>query len=94
MHFHAHPEEGFYVLAGELGLALDDQEVVCGAGTYAAVAPGQRHLFWNPGSEPAAYLTPIAPGGFENYFRALASGLSDARSHEEAATLRQQLSDA
>jgi mannose-6-phosphate isomerase-like protein (cupin superfamily) len=94
MHFHAHTEEGFYVLAGKLGLSLDGQEVVCRPGAYTAVAPGQHHSFWNPGKDPAAYLTPIAPGGFEDYLRSLAGGLHEARSDEQAAALRQQLSEA
>jgi mannose-6-phosphate isomerase-like protein (cupin superfamily) len=94
MHFHSHTEEGFYVLAGELGLSLDGQEVVCGPGAYTAVAPGQHHSFWNPGTNPAAYLTPIAPGGFENYLRALAAGLHQTRSDQQAAALRQELSEA
>ena len=94
MHLHAHTEEGFYVVGGELGLSLDDQETVCGPGTYTAVAPGRRHSFWNPGTEPAVFLTPIVPAGVENYLRELADGLANAPSAEDTAVLRQRLSEA
>jgi hypothetical protein len=57
------------------------------------VAPGRRHAFWNAGSEPAAYLTPIAPAGLERCFRELADGLSRAPSADEAAALRRRLSE-
>lgn len=42
------------------GLSLDGQEVVCGPGAHVAVAPGQHHSFWNPGTDSAAYVTTIA----------------------------------
>ena len=93
LHFHTHTEEGFYVLRGELGLWLDDEELVRATGSYTAVHAGQRHSFWNAGSEPAAYLTPIAPAGFANYFGELAEGLASAPSDDEAAALRQRLSE-
>jgi mannose-6-phosphate isomerase-like protein (cupin superfamily) len=94
MHLHAHTEEGFYVLGGELGLSLDGQEAVFGPGTYTAIAPGRPHSFWNPGSEPAVYLTPIVPAGVESYLRELAEGLAKAATAEDAAALRQRLSEA
>jgi mannose-6-phosphate isomerase-like protein (cupin superfamily) len=90
-HFHAHTEEGFYVMSGELGLWLDGQELGCEPGSYTSVAPGQPHSFWNPGSEPATYLTPLAPAGFEAYLRLLAQGLAGAQSDDEATELRERL---
>ena len=62
-----------------------------GPGSFTVVRPGQRHSFWNPGDGPAAYLTPIAPGGFEDYLRELAIGIRRARSEDEAATVRERL---
>lgn len=93
IHFHEHTEEGFYVLQGQLGLWLDGQEIVRQAGSYTVVSPGQRHSFWNPSDEPAEYLTPIAPPGFEDYLRELALGLQHAKSTDESAALRQRLSE-
>jgi mannose-6-phosphate isomerase-like protein (cupin superfamily) len=90
MHLHAETEEGFYVLEGELGLSLDGLELVRGPGTYTAVPPGRPHSFWNPGTQPAVYLTPVVPAGFERYLRALADGLADPPS----AALRRPLGEA
>ena len=93
IHVHERTEEGFYVLRGQIALWMDDDEYVRGAGSYTVVHPGQRHSFWNPGNGPAAYLTPIAPSGFEKYFRELAVGRQRARSEEEAAALRHKLGE-
>jgi hypothetical protein len=70
----------------------EGEELVRGPGSHTVLRPGQPHTFWNPSDEPATYLTPIAPAGFEAYMRELASGLRDARSDEEAAALRERLS--
>jgi mannose-6-phosphate isomerase-like protein (cupin superfamily) len=91
VHVHERTEEGFYVLRGRLALWVDGEESVHAVGSYTVVRPGQPHSFWNPADEPAAYLTPIAPGGFEDYLRELAAGLRRARSADEAAALRARL---
>jgi mannose-6-phosphate isomerase-like protein (cupin superfamily) len=93
LHVHAHTEEGFYVLEGQLGLRLDEEELVRGPGSYTVVAPGRRHAFWNPGERAAAYLTLIAPAGFGRYFRELADGLARSPSADEAAALRRRLGE-
>ena len=93
IHVHERTEEGFYVLRGRIALWVDEDELVHGPGSYTVVRPGQPHSFWNPGDEPAAYLTPITPGGFEDYLRELAIGLQRARSEDEAAALRERLGE-
>jgi oxalate decarboxylase/phosphoglucose isomerase-like protein (cupin superfamily) len=93
VHLHERTEEAFYVLWGQIALWLEGEEVVRDAGSYTVVAPGQRHTFWNPTDGPAAYLTPLAPAGFEEYLRELALGLERATSEEEAAALRGRLAD-
>jgi mannose-6-phosphate isomerase-like protein (cupin superfamily) len=93
LHVHERTTEGFYVLRGRIALQLGEERVVRGAGSYTVVPPGHPHTFWNPGDEPAAYLTPIAPGGFEGYLRELALGLAAAPSEPEAAALRARLAE-
>ncbi|MBA3629758.1 MAG: cupin domain-containing protein [Actinobacteria bacterium] len=93
IHFHDHTEEGFYVVRGEIALLIDDDELVRGPGTYTLVRAGQRHTFWNPGQEPADYLTLISPPGFEVYLRELARGLQQAPSEEDAVALRKRLGE-
>jgi mannose-6-phosphate isomerase-like protein (cupin superfamily) len=93
LHVHAHTEEGFYVLRGELALLVEDTVLRQGAGSYTIVRPGQRHSFWNPAARPAAYLTPISPGGVAEYLRELAIGLRRGRSETETAALRERLGE-
>jgi mannose-6-phosphate isomerase-like protein (cupin superfamily) len=91
IHLHYRTQEAFYVVAGEIGLWLDDRSVVRPRGFYTVVPPGRRHSFWNPGDGPATYLTVISPGGFERYFAELASGLQHVATDEDAAALRKRL---
>lgn len=93
VHLHERTEEGFYVLRGELALWVDDAVLARGAGSYTVIRPGQRHSFWNPGGRPAAYLTPISPGGVADYLRDLAVGLHSARSEADTVALRQRLAE-
>jgi mannose-6-phosphate isomerase-like protein (cupin superfamily) len=91
IHLHHGTEEAFYVVAGDLGLWLDDRAVMRPSGSYTVVPPGRRHSFWNPGDGPATYLTVISPSGFERYFVELASGLQHVATDQEAAALRKRL---
>jgi mannose-6-phosphate isomerase-like protein (cupin superfamily) len=72
---HVHHElfEVFYVLDGELTMELGGETIVAAAGTFVLVPPETPHRFSNPGGEPTRFLGIIAPGGFEQYFRDLAS---------------------
>jgi mannose-6-phosphate isomerase-like protein (cupin superfamily) len=92
VHVHEHTEEGFCVLRGQLALWRDGHVAIRDTGSYTVVRTGERHSFWNPTDEPAAYLTTIAPPDIANYVRELAHGLGDSPSAEEAAALRGRLS--
>jgi quercetin dioxygenase-like cupin family protein len=93
IHYHDATEEGFYVLAGQIGLLIDQDELVRDAGGYTVVQPGQHHTFWNPTDEEASYLTPIVPGGFAEYLRELAAGLERTSSDEDETSLRKRLGE-
>ncbi len=45
IHVHHDCAEVFYVLAGEYVMVLDDEEVVCPAGSFIFVPQGVRHGF-------------------------------------------------
>jgi mannose-6-phosphate isomerase-like protein (cupin superfamily) len=94
VHLHDRTEEGFYVVEGEIGLWLDDRALVKGAGSYVLVGAGRHHTFWNPADRPATYLTVMSPAGFERYLVELAYGLQRAVTDQEAAALRERLSEA
>jgi mannose-6-phosphate isomerase-like protein (cupin superfamily) len=91
LHLHEHTEEGFYVLRGRIAIMLDDEQLVRDEGSYTVITPGQRHSFWNPGIEPAVYLSPVSPPGVDEYLHELAVGLARAHSEEEVARLRDDL---
>ena len=73
---HVHPgfDETFLVLAGRLKLQLGHDLAELGIGASAYVDGNLPHTFVNPGSEPVRFLLVCSPGGFEDYFRAVAVG--------------------
>jgi mannose-6-phosphate isomerase-like protein (cupin superfamily) len=73
---HVHPgfDETFMVLEGRLELIVRDQVTDLAPGATAYVSGSVPHTFRNPDGEPARVLIICSPGGFEHYFRAVASG--------------------
>ena len=67
-HVHWGEDEFSYVLEGELGARVGDQEVVAGAGSIILKPRGVPHTFWNATSEPAKFIEIISPPGFEKFF--------------------------
>ena len=75
-HTHANEDETSFVIEGEIGVLIGDEEFRAGAGSYVLKPRGLPHAFWNPGPEPARILEIISPAGFERYFGELAGVLS------------------
>lgn len=71
-HVHSRITETFYLLEGVLTFQLDDIKMDCKPGALVIIPPGVWHTYWNATDAPAKYLLHIAPGGFENFLRALA----------------------
>ena len=61
LHVHHADDEAWYVLEGELGFRLGDEEVVAGAGSALMASRGTPHTFWNARPEPARYLLVMTP---------------------------------
>ena len=72
MHTHTNEDEISYVIEGEVGVRIGDQEMVARAGAYIVKPRGIPHTFWNAGDSKARLLEIIAPAGFERYFEELA----------------------
>jgi mannose-6-phosphate isomerase-like protein (cupin superfamily) len=83
LHVHAF-DEFFYVLEGELTFRLGDSEVTLEAGGYVYAPGEQPHTFSNPSAQPARMLVFATPGGFEQFFRALAVATADGQMPEPA----------
>jgi mannose-6-phosphate isomerase-like protein (cupin superfamily) len=73
---HANEDETAFVIEGEIGVMIGEEEVRAGAGSYVLKPRGVPYAFWNPGPESARVLEIIAPAGFERYFEELAGVLS------------------
>ena len=69
LHSHANEEEGFYVLDGDVTLAVGDESVRASAGTFAFVPRGTAHGFRF--RRDARMLLLLSPGaaGHEGMFR-------------------------
>jgi mannose-6-phosphate isomerase-like protein (cupin superfamily) len=70
-HLHKNEDEYSFVIEGEIGARIGDEEVRVGPGAYVIKPRGILHSFWNPTDEPARILEIISPAGFEKYFAEL-----------------------
>jgi quercetin dioxygenase-like cupin family protein len=71
-HAHRREHEVSYVLEGEIGLRIGDQELSAKQGSLVVKPPQVTHAWWNTARTPARVLELISPAGFEHYFRELA----------------------
>lgn len=67
-HVHQDEDEISFILEGELGVQLGDQEFTMSQGQMVFKPRGVLHTFWNPGSTTVRLLEFIVPGGFEQFF--------------------------
>jgi mannose-6-phosphate isomerase-like protein (cupin superfamily) len=67
-HTHVNEDEYSYVLDGQIGVLIGDEELIAGPGTLVFKPRAVPHAFWNAGDTPARLLEIISPGGFERYF--------------------------
>ncbi len=77
-HTHANEDECSFVLEGEVGVLIGEDEYRVTPGTYVLKPRGILHTFWNPGPQPARILEIISPAGFEGYFEEMSEVLSAA----------------
>jgi len=73
-HLHEHHVDSFFVLDGTLTLLVKGDEVGAGSGSYAAVPPGNVHTFANRSDSPIRVVNIMAPGGFEEFIKAVQRG--------------------
>ena len=59
-HVHSY-EEGFYVLAGQAVVSINEQTYLLGSGDYGAVKVGMPHAWRSVGSAPVRWLEMAAP---------------------------------
>ncbi len=61
LHIHHEDDEAWYVLEGELGFRLGNEEAVAGPGAAVLARRGTPHTYWNAGSQEARYLLIMTP---------------------------------
>lgn len=55
-HIHHTEEEIFYVLSGQIGFVVGNDEFIASAGDAVLVPPGTIHTWWAAAESPARYL--------------------------------------
>lgn len=78
LHVHHDCAEAFYVLEGEYVMYLDDEEVVCPAGSFIFVPQGVPHGF-RTGDGASRKLNFYFPASMIGYFDDLAAALRTQR---------------
>jgi len=76
VHTHSREDEWSFVLTGRVGVQVGDSSSAADPGDLILKPRGVPHAFWNAGDDPARLLEVITPGGFEDYFTALAQALA------------------
>ena len=80
-HVHERHDVWIYVISGQVGVRVGDEEAVGEAGDYLLKPRAVRHAMWNPGDEPNHLVEVLTPGDGDLFFRAMA-GLPDDASRE------------
>jgi mannose-6-phosphate isomerase-like protein (cupin superfamily) len=83
LHIHPGFDEVFLVLEGHLTVRVGDEVSRLDPGSLAFVPGPVPHTFANIEAEPVRFLLLCAPGGFEDYFRAVAVGDDAAMAEAE-----------
>ena len=61
LHIHHADDEAWYVLKGEFGFRLGDDEIVAVAGSAVIAPRGTPHTYWNAGDGEARYILVMTP---------------------------------
>ena len=67
-HRHAHEDESFYLLEGEVTLQLGDKTIVAKPGDFVQIPRGVVHAFKSTGTVNAKMLALNTPGGIEGFY--------------------------
>jgi uncharacterized protein (TIGR02246 family) len=77
VHVHAHEDELFLVLEGQMQFYAGDRWVDAAPGTVAWLPRGVPHTFRNRGDVPSRHFGIATPGGFERFFAAAALAFAE-----------------
>lgn len=81
-HTHSREDEVSFVIEGEIGGFIGDQEFRAARGAYVLKPRGRPHAMWNSGAEVARIAEIVSPAGFEAFFAALDALLTNTTAEE------------
>jgi quercetin dioxygenase-like cupin family protein len=70
-HSHDREEEGYFVIEGELQLAIGVEERTLAPGDFGHVPPGTLHGYANRGARPVRFLAWTVGGPIDRFFEAM-----------------------
>ncbi len=76
-HSHDREEEGYFVLDGELALAIGAEERTLAQGDFGHVPPGTLHGYANRGERPVRFLAWTVGGPIDRFFEAMSTGVRE-----------------
>jgi len=68
-HIHTRNDVWIYVLDGELGVRVGDEEAIGKKGDYLLKPRGVPHAMWNPGDTTNRFIEILTPGDGDGFFR-------------------------
>jgi quercetin dioxygenase-like cupin family protein len=83
-HIHPFQTETFEILAGTVAFRVEGEVVTAEAGDVLTVDPGQRHKFWNVGTDLAVFRTEVRPSlAFERMIETMYSLAADGKTNKK-----------
>lgn len=70
-HIHQREDEAFWVLEGELQVAVGDHTSTVSTGGFIHLPRGVPHRFFNASASPVRFLTLLVPAGLEGFFESV-----------------------
>jgi mannose-6-phosphate isomerase-like protein (cupin superfamily) len=84
-HVHRKHEELFYVVEGQMGFLVGDQQFMqVGPGSVVHIPPGVVHDFRNSGSLRCRFLIVTCPSGLDRYFEEMGALVTEGKFSEAA----------
>ena len=91
-HQHVEEDEYLFVIEGEIGARVGDEELIAPSGSYLSLPRGIPDVFWNPTDAPIRVQVSVTPAALERYFDELAVIIRES-SPEEIESARTELSE-
>ena len=79
LHIHHAEDEMFYILEGEVSFWADGEKTVATPGAFVHIPKGLVHGWRNDHTTQALFLNYVTPAGFEQFFAAIGTPMSEGQ---------------